>query len=295
MKRSQRLVLPTLFGSAMLALASCGGSNDSAEIAELTPEAPAEVIAPEPEPAPSAELIDYLTRYNPTGPAENPPAQARETILGQRDVTMSTGFTQIPEAMASRPGMYGRTDAVEALEAMFAAAQTDGINLRVISAYRSFNDQKRIWNNKWTGVTLVEGGALPEAVPDPETRARKILEFSSMPGTSRHHWGTDFDLNSLNNSWFEADEGLAIYTWLTTNAADFGFCQVYNPKTAERPNGYEMEKWHWSYVPVAETYLAAYRDFVGYSALAEFEGADAARQIDVITNYVESINPACRS
>ncbi|NJK84501.1 MAG: M15 family metallopeptidase [Saprospiraceae bacterium] len=43
--------------------------------------------------------------------------------------------------------------------------------------------------------------------PNPQERALKILKYSSMPGTSRHHWGTDIDLNSFSNSYFEQGEG----------------------------------------------------------------------------------------
>ena len=48
-----------------------------------------------------------------------------------------------------------------------------------------------------------------------------------MPSTSRHHWGTDIDLNSLNNSYFSSGKGLKEYDWLTTNANHYGFYQVY--------------------------------------------------------------------
>ena len=32
-----------------------------------------------------------------------------------------------------------------------------------------------------------------------------------MPSTSRHHWGTDLDLNNLNNSYFTSGKGKKIY------------------------------------------------------------------------------------
>ncbi|MGH6754580.1 MAG: D-alanyl-D-alanine carboxypeptidase family protein, partial [Bradyrhizobium sp.] len=147
---------------------------------------------------------------------------------------------------------------------------------------------------KWTGKTLVEGGKLPNTVPDPKKRALKILEFSSMPGTSRHHWGTDFDLNDLTNTYFASGKGKTIHDWLTAHGPEYGFCQVYSPKGAGRPNGYNEERWHWSYIPVASAYLAQYPAVMGYDHLTGFEGAAAAKDIDVITNYVQGINPACK-
>jgi len=71
-------------------------------------------------------------------------------------------------------------------------------------------------------------------------------------GTSRHHWGTDIDLNSFNNKYFESGKGKKIYDWLTSNASSFGFCQPYTPKGDHRPHGYNEEKWHWSYQPVSQ-------------------------------------------
>jgi len=48
-----------------------------------------------------------------------------------------------------------------------------------------------------------------------------------MPGTSRHHWGTDVDLFSLDNKFFESGDGKIWYSWMVQNAAKYGFCQPY--------------------------------------------------------------------
>jgi len=48
-----------------------------------------------------------------------------------------------------------------------------------------------------------------------------------MPGTSRHHWGSDVDLYSLEDIDFLKGNGKIIYQWLTDNAASYGFCQPY--------------------------------------------------------------------
>ncbi len=214
-------------------------------------------------------------------------------LTGDIQPATHPGFTSIPLGLATREGMYGRSEAVLALSRMQEAAAADGVQLVVLSAFRSLGDQQRIWNNKWTGVTAVEGAALPDTTPEPTDRARKILEYSSMPTTSRHHWGTDFDLNNLNNSWFETDEGARVHDWLSQNAAAFGFCQVYSEKGPDRPHGYEMEKWHWSYMPLASKFLAAYPDLVSYTNITGFEGEQVARAIDVIGVYVQGIEPGC--
>lgn len=235
---------------------------------------------------------------------EAPPPQADEPttsgrhialnyLIGKVDPANDPAFARIPEKYLGGSRVWGHKDAVAAFVRMAEAAAVNGYPLKVVSAFRSFDDQKQIWEDKWNGKTLVGGKKLPTSTPDPRARAMKILEFSSMPGTSRHHWGTDFDLNSLNNSYFNTRDGKRIYDWLVAHAPQYGFCQVYTAKTDGR-TGYEEEKWHWSYMPVASWYLQQYPVDVGYERLAGFEGAGAAKDIDVIKNYVQGISADCR-
>lgn len=119
-------------------------------------------------------------------------------------------------------------------------------------------------------------------------KAKDILTYSSMPGSPRHHWGTDIDLNKLNNSWFEQGEGKKIYDWLVAKAADFGFCQVYTSKEAGR-TGYNEEKWHWSYLPLASTYLEAFNDSIINEDFEGFNSSKVAKEIRIKEMYVNGI------
>lgn len=215
-------------------------------------------------------------------------------VMGKFDPAKHRDFTSIPTKYADQAGRFMRKDALEAFIEMFEAAQADGINLTIKSATRNFDYQKGIWERKWTGERLVGGKDLSKSIPDPVERAKKILEYSSMPGTSRHHWGTDIDLNDFENSYFEKDGGLEVYQWLTSNAATFGFCQVYTQKGPERPDGYNMEKWHWSYIPVAKELTAFAERQLKDNLLSGFMGAEAAVEIGVVQKYVLGINPACK-
>jgi hypothetical protein len=101
-----------------------------------------------------------------------------------------------------------------------------------------------------------------------EQRAREILQTSSAPGISRHHWGTDVDLGSTTALDWTRTPHARLYTWLKTNALGFGVVQVYTPDrpgyTASSPRtgyaGYLEERWHWSYYPVAQALLEWARD-----------------------------------
>lgn len=214
-------------------------------------------------------------------------------LLGKFDPTTHSQFSKLRDehTRGSAKGAYLRKETYEAFIKMSDAARKDGIELIIISATRNFEAQKRIWENKWEGRTPVEGKNLT-TVKDSKERARLILLYSSMPSTSRHHWGTDMDLNSLENSFFETGQGLKIYQWLTAHAAEYGFCQPYTSKNFGR-TGYEEEKWHWSYLPLSVVFMEEYSKKVKYSDIKGFAGSDVAPSIDVIKNYVQGV--ACKN
>lgn len=220
---------------------------------------------------------------------------SKKELLGQINPAQHEGFTKIASKYTDKQDIYLRKETYEAFERMAAAAKQDGLDLHIISATRNFNDQKNIWEAKWNGQRKVDGQNISQTIPDPKQRALKILEYSSMPGSSRHHWGTDLDLNALDNDYFDSGTGKKLYDWLQAHAAEYGFCQVYTPKGPNRPNGYHEERWHWSYMPLASQFLKQYGQKVTHADIKGFTGADAAPLIEIIPNYVMGIAPACKN
>lgn len=216
-------------------------------------------------------------------------------IMGKFKPTKDQRFVQIaPKYANGRKDRYLRKAAYDAFLKMYEAAKKEGIELKIISATRNFATQKIIWEGKWTGKRLQEGKEnLAKTTPDPVERATKILKWSSMPGTSRHHWGTDIDLNALNNAYFEKGKGLKIYKWLTANASSFGYCQPYSPKDAIRPNGYNEEKWHWSYLPLAKPLTDQAKLRLKNEMITGFKGAETAVEMQVVDHFILGINEAC--
>lgn len=215
-------------------------------------------------------------------------------LMGKFDPATHPDFVAIETIYADRGGLYLHKDTYAAFKKMHAAAAADGIKLVIRSATRNFQSQKGIWEAKWEGSRKIENGKdASRAYPDPKTRASKILEYSSMPSTSRHHWGSDIDLNNFTNEWFEKGEGLKIYTWLQMHAADYGFCQPYTAKDAARPNGYNEERWHWSYLPLARPLTEQARRQLTHEMIEGFQGAEVAQDIQVVQNYVLGINADC--
>lgn len=87
-----------------------------------------------------------------------------------------------------------------------------------------------------------------------EEREREILQASSAPGISRHHWATEFDFFSLNTQNFiENARHHGDYLWMQDNALSFGFFQPYQGIASNHgQSGYMEERWHWSYLPISQ-------------------------------------------
>lgn len=231
-----------------------------------------------------------------SAPQNNTPKDTipKAELIGDFDQSKHPDFVVIERKYANKDNIYLRKEAYEAFLRMHQAAKKEGISLIVVSATRNFNYQKKIWEDKWSGRVAVKGQDLSKNIKNDSLRARTILLYSSMPGTSRHHWGTDIDINNLNDDYFLSGQGKKEYDWLVKNAATYGFCQTYTKKGTDRPDGYEEEKWHWSYTPISSRLLKAYQETVTYKDIAGFLGAESAPQIEVIKNYVLGVNPACK-
>ena len=207
-----------------------------------------------------------------------------EELLGKFNPAKHPDFESFGSPYTPKSGMWLRKETLRAFESMYHAAHKDGIDLRIVSATRTFYQQKTIWENKWA--------RFAKEAPASKDRALKILEYSSMPGSSRHHWGTDIDLNDLNNPSFEAGGKYEkVYKWLSEHADEYGFCQPY---TAGRDKGYLEEKWHWSYTPLSKPFLAAYKKALSDTDIQGFTGSETAREIGIVENFVLGINPDCQ-
>lgn len=241
---------------------------------------------------PEAETGAVFTRYSAHACAAPSPADTvaparishlgAEYLMGKFNPAQHPDFVAVGSPYTNRTGMYLRKEALAAFQKMWKAAQAEGLQLTIISAARNFDYQKNIWEKKWLKYA--------KAFPQPKTRALKILEYSAMPGASRHHWGTDIDLNDLNNGAFNRDGAHEkVYLWLVKHAAEYGFFQPYTAKNELRPNGYNEEKWHWSYRPLSEPLLREYEQSITDEQFAGFSGAETAPDIQVVKNFVSGI------
>lgn len=268
----QMLKYLLLVSCLLLFLFQCAEPAQNVENAELS--IPQDTVVAEPEPVVPIDTAYLMGKYKPAQRAD---------------------FVKIEKRYAVRENMYMRKEAYDAFLEMYEAAKQDGIQLNIRSAARTFYHQKNIWEAKWTGARRLENGTLaPKSYPIAKDRALQILEYSSMPGTSRHHWGTDIDLNMLNNAYFESGKGKSIYQWMNNHAHEYGFCQVYSAKGDERPYGYNEERWHWSYLPIADELTKSCQAVLKDEMINGFKGASTAAEIDIVKRYVLGLSPACQ-
>ncbi|MGB1057046.1 MAG: M15 family metallopeptidase [Flavobacteriales bacterium] len=204
-------------------------------------------------------------------------------LMGRVSPAHDSAFAPIPSELCSRDGMHLRVEARDSFVRMHEAAAAEGISLTALSATRTFGHQASIWNRKWNGAQRM-GMA-------PVDRALDILQFSSMPGSSRHHWGTDVDMHSLEPADFEHGEGARTLAWLRAHAGNFGFVEVYTPEPG-RP-GYQPEAWHWSYAPLSVPFLNAVNEASPDDKREVFEGFDGAflaDSVDIFGRYVNGVS-----
>ncbi len=215
----------------------------------------------------------------------------KNELMGKINPSKDIHFVKIDMQYSNRQGMYMRMEAYKAFIDMYNAALSQGVSLKIVSAYRSFYHQKYIWEAKWTGKRKVDGENLAECNKGDYYKAKKILLYSSMPGSSRHHWGTDIDINSVEDDYFLDGKGKKEFEWLRNHASEYGYCQVY---TADRNIGYQEEKWHWSYLPLSKPMLNAYINSIRIEDFKGFLGSSQADTVKIIADYVLGINPACK-
>jgi LAS superfamily LD-carboxypeptidase LdcB len=113
------------------------------------------------------------------------------------------------------------------LQDMLDDADEDGVNLRVISAYRSFTQQKQLKSN----YTVTYGSG--------------ANQFSADQGYSEHQLGTTVDFGTPEvTGAYMSFENTTAFAWLKENADRYGFIMSY-------PKGnsyYQYEPWHWRFV-----------------------------------------------
>lgn len=166
-----------------------------------------------------------------------------------------------------------QAEAGAALRRLRTRAKAEGFNLTVASGYRDYSRQLAIFNAKARAERPVhddQGRALCRDDFDDRAWLHAILRFSALPGTSRHHWGTDFDLwdaaavatdyvLSLSPEEYAPTGPFADFTaWLSERIDADDAEGFYRPYDRDR-GGVAPEPWHVSFRPSAARMVEAVR------------------------------------
>ena len=133
----------------------------------------------------------------------------------------------LDEEYSSR-GAKIREIAYKNLKVMFDKAREDGINLNVISGYRTSEKQNTLFNNS------VKKNGIEHA-----------LMYSAKMGHSEHQLGLAIDINTTQESFKNTNE----YKWLKNNSYKYGFIERYK-ENKENITGFAYEPWHYRYIGI---------------------------------------------
>ncbi|WP_373541405.1 D-alanyl-D-alanine carboxypeptidase family protein [Chamaesiphon sp.] len=170
-----------------------------------------------------------------TDPSDAPTSSAANPQPTAENVLNHLSYTEAPAAeLVSIGGGYRlRKAAAAKFQAMVAAARASGVSITTISAFRSVEDQKRLF----FGVGAARG-----------QRPTKRAEVSAPPKYSEHHTGYAIDVGdgtvpatNLNQNF----DTTPAFKWLKANAATYGF-ELSFPKNNIQKVSYEP--WHWRFV-----------------------------------------------
>lgn len=208
-----------------------------------------------------------------------------------------------PPPLVSCLGGLVQPALVPDLNAMAKSAREAGFELAVASGYRDFARQLLIFNAKARGQRPLldsDGQPLTAASLSPDDLLGAILRWSALPGTSRHHWGTDIDVYdarvcqagySLALTQAECDGVMApFHRWLSGYLATQS--AFLRPYSIDR-GGVAPEPWHLSFAPLSEGYRQRFDVAELHQVLSESDIALKPHILSSLPGLVERYVQRC--
>lgn len=162
----------------------------------------------------------------------------------------------------NEPRFAAQQEVGEAFLAMRADAMRVGFNLTPFSTFRDYRTQLRIWNGKFSGkkpLYDIDGNVRDFSKLSPHEVIDCILNWSALPGGSRHQWGTEIDVvdaaamppgyepKLLPEEVRPGGIFHPMHCWLDANIGRYGFFRPYK----FFKGGMYPEPWHLSYAPLS--------------------------------------------
>ncbi len=181
---------------------------------------------------------DFYTDIKPTNTSIDDPYLVLVNKFHQLPSDYEPAKTETISLMYAYEGRLIDSSIYGEFISMWSAAKSDGLSLIVVSGFRDFGTQEKIYNN----FLASRGRAETDRI-------------SARPGHSEHQLGFALDLVAPNYGLVEDFDKSDEFAWLSDNAHKHGFILRY-PKDSEHLTGYSYEPWHYRYVGVeVATYI----------------------------------------
>jgi len=197
--------------------------------------------------------------------------------------------------IVSYQALLMHSEVVSQWQALVESAAKAGFDLQAASAYRSYASQLAIWNQKASGerpLLDANGNQLDVAELSPIECLWAIMKWSALPGASRHHWGSEFDVYDaaslpdgyrLKLTVEETESGGVLadfYQWLDKALPVTGFHRPFYGQ-----NSVAREPWHISCTAVSQPFYESLERKTLYDFFSQRK--DLALQDQVLQNFDE--------
>ncbi|MBN8430725.1 M15 family metallopeptidase [Microbulbifer salipaludis] len=215
------------------------------------------------------------------------------------------GLTDAHVILEPVSGQLMHPEALTAFDQLRRDARAAGFDPKVVSGFRDFERQRAIWNAKACGVRPVfdcNGDVLDVARMSPEEIVFAILRWSALPGGSRHHWGTDFDVIDAGAVASDyrvqltpeevVDEGVfgPFHCWLDERIAAGKSYGLFRPYAEDR-GGVAPERWHLSYAPRAREFQQLHSAEALQAQLQQCQADSELALADTVCGAIGEIYP----
>ena len=186
------------------------------------------------------EPVSSVTSEIPEEPKKEEPAydtESNDSLYRIADYNHTIDRSYVPSDLVDagvncKEGSRVRACMKDDLKNMFDAAERDGIELYLVSGYRSYEEQEKLY-----AYYVKEYG---EAVAH---------TMDAYPGVSEHMLGLSVDLGKADHEYELEDEfaDTDTYDWLRKHVQEYGFILRY-PENSEAVNGIAFSPWSFRYV-----------------------------------------------
>lgn len=161
-------------------------------------------------------------------------------VLVNKQYKLPSSYAPRDLVKASKSGIrrgenyYLRNIVIPDLTRMITDAKLEGVDLSIVSGYRSYQTQIDTYNY-WLKMN--------------NGNTSLVDTFSARAGHSQHQLGTaiDFSTNEIGDKLGDEFSNTKASKWLSQNAYKYGFVISY-PKGYENITGYKHESWHYRYI-----------------------------------------------